>query len=116
MTTFTDSHTAILIVILVGFLPNEVWRVLGVLVGRGLDEDSAVMQWVRAVATALLAAVVARLVLTPTGALVALPLWLRLIAVGTGVAGFVLIRRSVLAGVLAGEAVLIGAAWWLGLA
>ncbi|MFK8251078.1 AzlD domain-containing protein [Ancylobacter terrae] len=115
MSAFGDEWSAILIVLVIGFLPNEVWRILGVLVGRGLDENGAPMQWVRAVATALLAAVVARLVLTPTGAMVALPLWLRLAAIGSGVGGFLLMRRSVLAGVLTAEALLIGAGWWLGL-
>lgn len=111
---FGGELGAILVVVLFGFLPNEVWRVLGVLIGRGLDENGLLMQWVRAVATALLAAVVARLVLTPSGALVALPLWLRVGAVVGGVAVFAVARRSVLAGVLAAEAILVGGAWWLG--
>ncbi|CAA0098201.1 Uncharacterised protein [Starkeya nomas] len=106
---------AMLIVIFIGFLPNEVWRVLGVLFGRRIDEDSAWMRWVKAVATALLAAVVARLVLVPSGALVALPLWLRVGAVAGGIAGFLAIRRSVLAGVLAAETILVLGAWWLGI-
>ncbi|WP_428029897.1 AzlD domain-containing protein [Ancylobacter sp.] len=105
---------AMLVVILVGFLPNEVWRVLGVLFGRRIDPDSVWMQWVQAVATALLAAVVARLLLVPSGALVALPLWLRVGAVASGIAGFLVVRRSVLAGVLTAEAVLVAGAWWLG--
>jgi len=106
---------AILIVVVIGFLPNELWRVLGVLFGRRIDEDSALMRWVKAVATALLAAVVARLVLLPSGALIALPLWLRMAAVGAGIGGFLLGRRSVLAGVLAAELVLVGMTWWLGI-
>jgi len=109
-----SEWSAILIVILVGFLPNEVWRVLGAVFGRRIDEDSTLMRWIKAVATALLAAVVARLVLIPNGALVALPLWLRLAAVASGIGGFVLVRRSVLAGVLTAEAVLVVGAWWLG--
>ncbi|MBS7540882.1 AzlD domain-containing protein [Ancylobacter lacus] len=115
MNLFGGEWNAVLVVLLVGFLPNEVWRVLGVVIGRGLDENGAVMRWVRAVATALLAAVVARLVLTPSGALAALPLWLRLGALVVGIGGFVLSRRSVLVGVLAAQATLIGGAWWLGL-
>ena len=39
--------------ILVGFLPNEVWRVLGLMLVTGLDEESEVLVWVRAVATAM---------------------------------------------------------------
>nr|WP_281502997.1 AzlD domain-containing protein [Ancylobacter crimeensis] len=99
----------------VGFLPNEMWRVLGVLLGRGMDENGALMRWVRAVATALLAAVVARLVLVPSGDLAKLPLALRLGSLALAVAAFLLVRRSVLAGVLAAQALLIGGAWWLGL-
>ncbi len=36
--------------------------------GRGIDENSEILVWVRAVASALLAGVVAKLTLTPTGA------------------------------------------------
>ena len=46
---------------------------------------------------------VARLVLIPPGALAAAPLWVRLVALGGGVAGFYAIRRSAFAGVLIGE-------------
>lgn len=105
---------AALVVLIVGFLPNEIWRVLGVLFGRRIDEDGLWMQWVRAVATALLAAVVARLLLVPSGALVGLPFWLRASGVVGGLAGFLAFRRSVLAGVLIAEAVLVAGAWWLG--
>ncbi|ADH88808.1 branched-chain amino acid transport [Ancylobacter novellus DSM 506] len=114
MNFYSTELGAMLVVVLVGFLPNELWRVLGVLFGRRIDENSVWMQWVRAVATALLAAVVARLLLVPSGALVTLPLWLRIGAVASGIAGFLLLRRSVLAGVLTAEAVLILGGWWLG--
>lgn len=116
MSLYQSEFAAIMVVLVVGFLPNEVWRLLGVLFGRGIDEEGVWMQWVKAVATALLAAVVARLILIPSGALVALPLWLRLASVSAGVGGFIAMRRSVLAGVLLGEVVLAGGAWWLGVA
>ena len=44
-----------LVLILVGFLPSEVWRWLGIVLGRGLDEESEILLWVRGVATALVA-------------------------------------------------------------
>ena len=50
--------------IVAGFLPNEVWRWLGLLASRGLDEDSQIIVWVRAVATAILAGVIAQLMTT----------------------------------------------------
>ena len=58
-----------LALVLVGFLPNEIWRVLGIVIARGLDESSELLVWVRAVATAVLAGIIAQLILTPPGAL-----------------------------------------------
>jgi hypothetical protein len=54
-----------LALVLVGFLPNEIWRVLGIVIARGLDESSELLVWVRAVATAVLAGIIAQLILTP---------------------------------------------------
>jgi hypothetical protein len=94
--------------VLLGFLPSEMWRWLGMAIGRGLDEDSEIVLWVRAVATALVAGVVARIVLFPPGALAGVPLEVRLAAIACGFLGYYGIRRSPFAGVLIGEAVLIG--------
>jgi len=99
-----------LALILLGFLPSEVWRWLGIVLGRGLGEESEIILWVRGVATALVAAVVARIVLIPPGALASVPLWVRVAAIGCGFLGFLLLRRSAFAGVLVGEAVLIAGA------
>jgi len=103
-----------LLVILAGFLPTEIWRSLAVVFARGFDEDSEVLIFVRGVATALLAAVVARLVLIPPGELVAIPLLIRIGAVAGGFAVYFLARRSVFLGIVFGEAVIIAAAWYLG--
>jgi branched-subunit amino acid transport protein len=97
-----------LALVLVGFLPNEVWRWLGLIFARRIDEASELMVWVRAVATAILAGIIAQLVLTPPGALASVPPAIRLCALGLGFLAFLLVRRSVFAGVLVGEASLIG--------
>jgi hypothetical protein len=99
-----------LALILIGFLPSEVWRWLGIMLGRGLDENSEIILWVRAVATALIAGVVARIVVIPPGALASVPLTVRLVALGGGFLAFLFIRRSAFAGVLVGEALLIAGA------
>jgi hypothetical protein len=101
-----------LLVILAGFLPTEVFRSLAVVFARGFDEDSEVLILVRAVATALLAAVVARLVLVPPGELVAVPLLIRIGAVAGGFLVYLVAKRSVFLGILFGEAVIIGGAWY----
>jgi hypothetical protein len=103
-----------LLVILAGFLPTEIWRSLAVVFVRGLDEDSEMLILVRAVATALLAAVVARLVLIPPGELVAIPLPIRIGAVAGGFLVYLLARRSVFLGILFGEVAIIAGAWYVG--
>jgi hypothetical protein len=96
-----------LVLLLVGFLPNEIWRVLGLVLARGLNEDSEIVVWSRAVATALLAGVVAKLILFANGALTTVPLSVRVGAAVVGFLVFVLLKRSVFGGVIAGEAALL---------
>ena len=98
---------AYLILILVGFLPSEIWRWLGIMLGRGLDDQSEIILWVKGVATALIAGVVARITVIPPGALAGVPLSVRLAALAGGFLAFLLIRRSAFAGVVVGEAVLV---------
>jgi len=89
------------LLILVGFLPNEVWRMLGVVLARGLDEDSQVIVFARAAATAILTGVVGKLVIFAPGALASVSVTVRLGATALGVVAYLLARRSVLAGVVA---------------
>jgi hypothetical protein len=100
-----------LLMVMVGYLPNEVWRAFGLVLARGLNEDSEIVVWSRAVATAILAGVIAKLVLFPTGALAAIPLSTRLIASMIGFAVFLAVKRSVSAGVLAAEVALLAGGW-----
>ena len=102
-----------LVLLLVGFLPADVWRLLGLMVARGIDEESELLVWVRAVATAVLAGVIAKIIFFPPGSLAAMPLGVRLAAIGTGFLAFLLVRRSVFAGLAAGETVLIAAGFFL---
>ena len=96
-----------LMLVLLGFLPNEVWRWLGLVLARGLNEESEVVVWSRAVATAILAGVIAKLIVFPPGALTAIPLGVRVGAAVCGFVGFLLVKRSVFAGVVAGEVALL---------
>jgi hypothetical protein len=109
--SFSDPmFYAYLLVIVAGFLPTDVFRFAAVLFSRRIDEDSEALLFVRAVATALLAGVIARLVLAPTGDLAGVPLWIRLTTIAVGVVAYFLFRKSVLAGVIAAEIVIVGGA------
>jgi hypothetical protein len=96
-----------LVLILVGFLPNEIWRVFGLVLARGLNENSEIVMWSRAVATAILAGVIAKLIVFSSGALAGIPLWVRIAAAACGFVAFLVARRSVFAGVAVGEAALL---------
>ena len=96
------------VILVAGWLATDAWRYLGVIAAGRLTETSPVFIWVKAVATALLAGLIARLMLFPEGGLAASPLWLRLGAMAIGFAVFRMARNSVLLGILAAEAVLIG--------
>ncbi|MGI8525590.1 MAG: AzlD domain-containing protein [Pseudolabrys sp.] len=95
------------LLLLVGVLPNEIWRLLGLVLARGLDDDSELVVLSRAIATAIIAGVVAKLIVFSSGALITIPLAVRIAAAAGGFLGFVLVRRSVFAGVAVGEALLL---------
>jgi branched-subunit amino acid transport protein AzlD len=107
MSALSGEFGAYLALILLGFLPNEIWRWLGVVFARGLDEGSEILVWVRAVATAILAGVIAKLTIFAPGVLASVPVEVRVGAIVIGLLAFLAVRRSVFAGVIAGEAALI---------
>ena len=110
---FGDWH-AIVMLLLAGVIPNQVWRMLGLWLGSGLDEGSDLLMWVKAVATAILAGVIAQILVQPPGALATIPAFLRYGALVVGFAAFMLTRRSIFAGVVAGEIAMLAGKWWLG--
>jgi branched-subunit amino acid transport protein len=114
LASFVGDPHALLVLVIAGFLPNEVWRMLGLWLGGGVDEGSEVLIWVRAVATAILAGVIAQILVQPPGALASVPDWLRYGAVAAGFIVFMLTRRSIFAGVVCGEAAMVAGKWWLG--
>jgi hypothetical protein len=103
-----------LILIVVGFLPNEAWRMLGLVASRGIDENSELIIWVRAVATATLTGVVSKIIVFAPGALGTSPLWVRLGAAAVGIAAFFVMRRSVFAGLVASVLAILAGIWSTG--
>jgi branched-subunit amino acid transport protein len=108
-----DWH-ALAVLFVAGVIPNQIWRMLGLWFGGGIDEGSELLVWVRAVATAILAGVIAQIVVEPPGALASVPDVLRYGAVAAGLVVFMLTPRSIFAGVVTGEVFLLAGKWWLG--
>jgi signal transduction histidine kinase len=95
-------------ILLAGWLPTDVWRWIGVASAGRVDESSRLISLARAVATALVAAVIARLVFYPTGFLASVPGAVRIGALAAGFLTYVLFGRRILLGIVVAEAILIG--------
>jgi hypothetical protein len=76
-----------------GFAVTYFWRVLAVFAVKRIDPESDLLLWVRALATALVAALVMRLVVTPSGLLADTTAIARFGSLGIGIAVFFWLRR-----------------------
>lgn len=101
-----------LFILLAGWLPTDMWRWLGVYFSGNLDENSEVFVAVRALATALVAAIIAKLILFPTGSLAETSIILRIVAASAGFGIFLLTGQRVFVGIFTAEAIIIGGWWW----
>ncbi|WP_020178750.1 AzlD domain-containing protein [Methylopila sp. M107] len=104
----------LLLAVVLSFVANDLWRVLGVIASDRIDERSPLFVWIKLVATALVAGLVAKFVVAPSGGLAAVPLWLRLVAVALGLAAYAAGRRSLALGVGTGAATLVAGVALLG--
>ena len=114
MTLTFDSFGGLwpyLFILIAGTFATDIWRWIGVAAGGFLREGSEALTLVKAIATALVAAVVGQLILFPSGELAASPVAVRVAAAALGWLAFWFARKSVLIGVLTAEAILF--AGWL---
>lgn len=95
------------ITVLTAAAVTYLWRGLGVALANRIDPDGRVFQWIGAVAYALLAGLIARLIVLPAGPLAATAMTDRLAAAGAALVIFFLTRRNMLFGVVAGVGVLV---------
>lgn len=103
-------HWPILALLLLGVVPNEIWRVAAALLVRRIDEHSEIFVLVRLISTALIAAVVAKLLVQPPPALAVIPVWGRAGALGLAVVVFFVAGRSMLWAICCGVVLTIVAA------
>lgn len=104
-----SSGAAFLYILVAGVLATGIWRMLGLFLAAGLAEDSPWVEWVKAVSTALVSGLIARVVIFPPGALADVSLAIRLGAFALGVAVYFLARRHLGLGVLSAAAALVAA-------
>ncbi|HVJ40748.1 MAG TPA: AzlD domain-containing protein [Dongiaceae bacterium] len=93
--------------LLTGVLVTYLWRGLGVLLSGRINADSPAMRWFAAVAYAMLAGLIARLIILPAGPLAHVALWERSAAAIAALIVYLLTRRNIVFGVAAGTMTLI---------
>jgi hypothetical protein len=108
-----DNAWGIWLVLVGATAANEIWRLAGVWLSRGVDPNGPLMLWVKDVSTALVAALIARLLLAPTGALKEVSVSVSLLAFGAGVAAFYASRGNLLIGLASAEAAFFLSQWAL---
>ncbi len=94
-----------------GALATYVWRALGVALSGRIDPNGEVFEWIACVAYALLAGLIARMILLPTGPLAETTGLDRVAAAGLAFAVFFLTRRNMLLGVGSGVGLLAASSW-----
>lgn len=87
------------------------WRGFGVLLSGRLDPQSAMFEWVSCVAYALVAGLIARIIVAPSGLLAETALADRLLACAAALLAYHLARRNMFAGMVCGLAVFVGAGY-----
>lgn len=103
-----------LFILVAGWLATDAWRFLGVYLGGRIREDSEALVMVRALATALVAAVIGNLIVFPSGSLADAPLALRLLAAASGFVAYILLGKRVVVGIAVAEAVLLAGLYAIG--
>lgn len=83
------------------------WRGFGVLLSGRIRVDSEIFSWIACVAYAMVAGLVARIVVMPTGMLADTALIERLIACAIALAAYYVSRRNLLIGVGAGVSAIV---------
>lgn len=87
------------------------WRGLGVLLSGRINPQSAMFEWVSCVAYALVAGLIARIIVMPSGLLAQTALTDRLLACAVAFIAYRLARRNMFVGLVSGVAFFIAAGY-----
>lgn len=88
-------------------LGTYLWRGLGVMLSGRIALDSELFRWTACVAYAMVAGLIVRIIVLPTGTLATSLLAERLVACALALAAYYATRRNLFAGVAAGAGALV---------
>ena len=103
----------VILILIAGFCATNFWRFGGGILGAKLNENSAFFRWVKLVATALIASLVAKLSLYPTGNLAEIAFILRASGIGVALLVFFVTLRKYSYNIALGLGVMSGVLWLL---
>ena len=84
----------IILVILVTSFATYLSRFLGVISSEKINANSKIFRWVNCIAYSILAALIARIVIFPAGALEEAELWVRLIVITISIIVFFISKKN----------------------
>lgn len=105
------NATELWVLLFVCSAATYLWRGLGVLLSGRINPQSAMFEWVSCVAYALVAGLIARIIVAPSGLLAQTDLMDRLLACAVAFVAYRLARRNMFVGLVCGVAFFIGAAY-----
>ncbi len=96
---------------LAGAAATYFWRGLGVVLSGRIEPHGKLFEWIACIAYALLSALIARMILLPSGPLAEVPLAVRVGAAILGLAVFFAARRNMAFGIASAVAALMAMSW-----
>ena len=90
----SEMSSNIILVILVTSFATYLSRFLGVVSSEKIDAKSKIFRWFNCIAYSILAALIARIVIFPTGVLEEADLWIRLIVIIISIIIFIISKRN----------------------
>ena len=96
-------------------LATYVWRFAAVMISHRIEANHTIFEWFTCLAYGIIAALVARTLILPSGLLALVPLWDRLIPMALAFLGVYLLGKRLWVGIVFGETGLIALMWFNGI-
>ena len=95
------------IVFISAIFATYIWRFAGVMISHRLEANHPVFEWFTCLAYGIIASLVARTLIIPSGLMAGVPLWQRLIPMFFAFIGFYLFGKRLIVGIFFGETAFI---------
>ena len=95
------------LVFILAIFATYIWRFAGVMISHRLEANHPVFEWFTCLAYGIIASLVARTLIIPSGLMAGVPLWQRLIPMLFAFIGFYLFGKRLIVGIVFGETAFI---------